>query len=97
VAAWKKEDPLCVSGSRAAADVEGRGAVAAVEGREQSNFDEIDNSGSLDRSKPFEYRDLILRMIRADSYIGLLISPAGAIPSVYRRVVSEIVGRSSKD
>jgi hypothetical protein len=59
----------------------------------QVYFDQIKNAGNLDRSKTFEYRDLILRLVRADSYAGMLVSPEGVATNVYQRVVCEIVGR----
>jgi hypothetical protein len=57
-------------------------------------FDEIQNAGNLDRSKPFEYRDFVLKMTNEDSYIGMLVTPSGVATSVYRHVVCEIVGRT---
>jgi hypothetical protein len=58
-------------------------------------FDEIQNAGNLDRSKPFEYRDFVLKMISAESYVGMLVTPSGVATSVYRHVVCEIVGRTT--
>jgi hypothetical protein len=59
-------------------------------------FEEIQNAGNLDRSKSFEYRDFVLKMISADSYIGMLVTPSGVATSVYRHAVCEIVGRATK-
>lgn len=56
-------------------------------------FDQLENAGSLDRAKTFEYRDFRLRFIRADSYIGMLVTSDGVANNVYQHVVSEIVGR----
>jgi hypothetical protein len=55
-------------------------------------FEQIENAGNLDTSKPFEYRDYVLRFIRADSHIGMLITPSGVATNVYRNVVCGIVG-----
>jgi hypothetical protein len=57
-------------------------------------FREIQNAAGFDTSKPFEYRDYILRFIRADSYTGMRISTDGVAMNVYGNVVSEIIGRS---
>jgi hypothetical protein len=56
-------------------------------------FEQIENAGNLDTNKPFEYRDYILRFVRADAYIGMLVSPRGVANNVYRNVVCEIIGR----
>jgi hypothetical protein len=58
-------------------------------------FDEIQNAGNLDTNKTFEYRDFILHMTRADSFIGMLVTPSGVATSVYQHVVCEIVGRAN--
>ncbi len=60
----------------------------------QVYFDQIENAGNLDQSKTFEYRDYVLRLVRADSYIGMLVSPSGVATNVYQHVVCEIVGRT---
>jgi hypothetical protein len=57
-------------------------------------FEEIQNAGGLDTRRPFEYRDYILRFIRADSYTGMRISNEGVATNVYTNVVTEIVGRA---
>jgi len=57
-------------------------------------FAEIDNTGNLDRSKTFEYRDYVIRLVSAQSYVGMLIGPAGVATNVYQNAVCEIVGRS---
>jgi hypothetical protein len=57
-------------------------------------FEQIENAGHLDTNKNFEYRDYILRFVRADAYIGMLVqAPGGIATNVYQRVVCEIVGR----
>jgi hypothetical protein len=56
-------------------------------------FDQIENTGNLDRSKTFEYREYILRLLRADTYIGMLVTPSGVANNVYQHAVCEIVGR----
>jgi hypothetical protein len=57
-------------------------------------FEQIENAGNLDTNKNFEYRDYVLRFVRADAYIGMLVqAPGGVATNVYQRVVSEIVGR----
>lgn len=57
-------------------------------------FSEIQNADGLDTRKPFEYRDYILRFIRADSYTGMRVSNEGVATNVYSNVVCEIAGRS---
>jgi len=58
-------------------------------------FDQIENAGNLDTKKTFEYRDYILKFLRADSFIGMLVQvPGGVATNVYQRVVCEIVGRA---
>jgi hypothetical protein len=58
-------------------------------------FEQIEDAGNLDTKRTFEYRDYVLRFIRADSFIGLLVqAPGGVKNSVYQRVVSEIVDRA---
>jgi hypothetical protein len=56
-------------------------------------FEELQNAGNLDIKRPFEYRDFILKMERADAYIGMLVTPSGVATSVYQHVVCDIVGR----
>jgi hypothetical protein len=57
----------------------------------QIYFDQIENAGNLDKSKTFEYRNYVLRLIRADSYIGMLVSPAGVATNVFQRALCQIV------
>ncbi len=57
----------------------------------QIYFDQIENAGNLDKSKTFEYRNYVLRLVRADSYIGMLVSPAGVATNVFQRVLCQIV------
>jgi hypothetical protein len=59
-------------------------------------FDELLNAANLDTKRPFEYRDLILRMISAGGYIGMLVTNEGVATNVYRNVVCEIVGRRTR-
>ena len=56
-------------------------------------FEQIENAGNLDKQKNFEYRDYILKFIRADSFIGMLVQPGSVAANVYKHVVCEIVGR----
>ncbi len=57
-------------------------------------FEQLENAGHLDTKKPFEYRDYVLRFVRADLYIGMLVqAPGGVATNVYQRVVCEIIGR----
>ena len=57
-------------------------------------FEQIENAGNLDTKKNFEYRDYVLRWVRADAFIGMLVqAPGGVANNVYQRVVCEIVGR----
>jgi hypothetical protein len=58
-------------------------------------FEQVEDAGNLDTKKNFEYRDYVLRFVRADSFVGLLVqAPGGVKNSVYQRVVCEIVGRT---
>ena len=58
-------------------------------------FDQVENAGNLDTRKPFEYRDYVLKFIRADSFTGMLVqAPGGVATNVYQHVVSEIIGRT---
>jgi hypothetical protein len=59
----------------------------------QVYLDQIENAANLDKSKTFEYRDYVLRLGRADSYIGMLVGPSGVATNVYQHAVAEIVGR----
>jgi hypothetical protein len=57
-------------------------------------FDQISNAGNLDPNKVFEYRDFVLRFVRAESHIGVLVTGGNVSTNVYQRVVCEIVGRA---
>jgi hypothetical protein len=56
-------------------------------------FEKITNAKDLDRTKPFQYRDFILRMTNIGGYVGMLISPSGVEAGVYQNVVCEIIDR----
>ena len=59
-------------------------------------FEQLQNAGKLDQSKPFEYRDFELKIGKVDSYIEMLVSSAsGVATNVYQHVVCDIVGNSS--
>jgi hypothetical protein len=55
-------------------------------------FAHIKNAGHLDRNRPFEYRQYLLKFVRADSYTGMLISTDGSATNVFGNVVCDIVG-----
>ena len=58
-------------------------------------FEEVKNAADLDTTRTFEYRDLILKVVSARSYIGMLVTPSGVETNVYQDVVCDIVGRRS--
>jgi hypothetical protein len=60
-------------------------------------FDQIQNAGDLDRAKAFEYRDHMLRFLKAESFAGMSIVVGGPVANnVYSGVVCEIVGRTNQ-
>jgi hypothetical protein len=59
----------------------------------QVYFDEIENTGNLDRARTFEYRDFVLQIVRADAYIGMLVAQGGVKNNVLQHVVCRITGR----
>jgi hypothetical protein len=57
-------------------------------------FDEIDNTSDLECFKTFEYRDYVLRFVRAEKYLVRLIASPKVTNNVYQHVVCEIVDRA---
>lgn len=58
-------------------------------------FEQIQNAGDLDTSKNIEYREHILRLVKADSFTGVMAGSGNVAHNVYKGVMSEIVGRTN--
>lgn len=56
-------------------------------------FEELDGTSQLDRTRPFKYRNFILRLVGAKREIGMLTTPTGTKSGVLQGVTCKILKR----